>query len=114
MKKLIVTYTALGKLKHVPLDRDLEQMLISAERYACGRMSYVVGDTIRYITFLIPHLSEWCIKVMVNDIQSEIDMCERSGGKVMMGMESDHAAWLAFKEKLDGELKRRANDACSN
>ena len=94
--------------KYVPFDRDFEQMLISAERYACGRMTYIVSDTINYITLLLPLLSVWCLKVMRADIAEESALCERSGGKVKMGMESDHNAWMMLKSDIEEELKRRA------
>lgn len=110
-EKVIVTDSPLsGKQYHVALDRNFEQMLISAERYACGRMSYIVGDTISYIKALLPLLSDKCIAVMLRDIDEENAMCERSGGKVKMGMESDHQAWLAFKADLEKEQEaRKAN-----
>lgn len=109
-KKLIVTDTALGKLKHVPLDRDLEQMLISAERYACGRMTYIVGTTVDYILSMLPHLSDWCIGVMQNDMKSEFDMYERAPNAKNLGMSCDYVKWLKFKDALDEEMERRKHD----
>lgn len=110
MKKLIVTDTALGKLKNVPLDRDLEQMIISAERYACGRMSYIVGTTVDYILSLLPHLSDWCIGVMQNDMKSEFDMYERAPNLKNLGMDCDYRQWVRFREALDAEMERRKHD----
>ena len=94
-------------MEKVNLDRDFEEMLISAERYACGRMSYIVGTTIGYIKALLPKLSVWCVKVMSRDIAEELALCERSEGKVKLGMDSDHQAWVRFKADLDEELQRR-------
>ena len=109
-KKLIVTDTALGKLKHVPLDRDFEQMLISAERYACGRMSYIVGTTVDYILSLLPHLSDWCIGVMQNDMKSEFEMYERAPDLKNLGMDCDYRQWVRFREALDAEMERRKSE----
>lgn len=108
MKHIIVTDDPLrGRLFNIPLDRDFEHTLISAERYACGRMSYIVSDTINYIKALLPNLSVWCLSVMSRDIAEESALCDRSGGKVKMGMDSDHKAWLDFKKDIDAELERR-------
>ena len=106
-KKLIVQNTALGKLKYVPLDRDFEQMLISAERYACGRMSYIVGTTVDYILSLLPHLSDWCISVMQNDMKSEFEMYERAPDLKNLGMDCDYRQWVRFREAIDAEMERR-------
>lgn len=99
-----------GENYYIPFTDEFEQMLISSERYACGRMSYIVGDTIRYIKRFLPFLSDRCITIMIHDIAEENAMCERSGGKIKMGMESDHQAWLAFKADLEKEQEaRKAN-----
>ena len=106
-KKLIVTDTALGKLKHIPLDRELEQMIISAERYACGRMTYIVGTTVDYILFLLPNLSDWCIGVMQNDMKSEFDMYERAPDLKNLGMSCDYVKWVKFRDALNAEMESR-------
>lgn len=111
-KHFVVTDSPLrGKLYHVPLDRDFEEMLISAERYACGRMSYIVIDTIAYIKELLPLLSGHCITIMIQDIEEEIAMCERIGRNRKLRMECDHQAWISFKNELKKQLeKREKND----
>lgn len=106
-KKLIVKDTALGKLKHIPLGRDLEQMIISAERYACGRMTYIVGTTVDYILSLLPHLSDWCIGVMQNDMKSEFEMYERAPNAKNLGMSCDYAQWAKFRDALNAEMESR-------
>lgn len=107
MKKLIVKDTALGKIKHVPIDRDFEQMLISAERYACGRMSYIVATTVDYILSLLPYLSDWCIGVMQNDMKSEFEMYERAPNLKTLGMEFDYKQWERFRDALNKEMEGR-------
>lgn len=92
----------------IELNKSLEQMLISAERYACGRRTYIVDDTIRYITPLIPKLSAWCIDIMLFDMKTEFDMVERSGGKILLGDASDHKAWELFRLALEAEKIRRS------
>lgn len=82
-------------------------MLISAERYACGRRTYIVKTTVDYILALLPQLSYWCIKVMQNDLKSEFELAERTGKKTMLGDECDYEQWVRFRDALDAEEKRR-------
>lgn len=89
----------------VDLDNDLEQMLISAERYACGRRTYIVSTTVDYILSLLPNLSDWCISVMQHDMRSEFDMAERMQKK--LGDPCDHEQWVKFRTALYEEMTRR-------
>ena len=82
-------------------------MLISAERYACGRRTYIVKTTVDYILALLPNLSYWCIKVMQNDLKSEFDMVERSGRKDVLGDPCDYKQWKILRKAIDDEEKRR-------
>lgn len=82
-------------------------MLISAERYACGRRTYIVKETVDYILSLLPNLSDWCITVMQNDMKSEFDMAERSGLKDMLGDPCDYKQWVKFRAALNEEMTRR-------
>ena len=111
MKHLQVTNDALrGKLYHVPIDRDFEEMLIGAERYACGRRTYIVGDTIAYITPLLPYLSIHCLTVMQNDMKEVFDMAERSGSRELLGDACDYSEWVKFRDSVNAEIKRRAEN----
>ncbi len=102
-----VTDTAPSRQYQVLLDTTLEQMLISAERYACGRMSYIVGTTVDYILSMLPHLSDWCIGVMQNDMKSAFEMYERAPGLKNLGMDCDYRQWDNFRKALDAEMERR-------
>ena len=93
----------------VPLDTDLEQMLISAERYACGRRTYIVGDTTSYLISLLPHMSDWCIKVLKNDMNEQKAYAARSGANVW-GHAYDKAKWDKFIAALDKEIERRVRN----
>lgn len=95
-------------MEKVDLSQNFEQMLISAERYACGRRTYIVEMTVDYIISLLPRLSDWCITVMQNDMKSEFDMAERMQRKI--GMSCDHEQWVKFREALDEVMKRRKAD----
>ena len=90
----------------IPLDTSLEQMLISAERYACGRRTYIVGDTTSYLSHLLPRLSDWCLKVLQNDMREQTGYAERSGVDVW-GHACDKEKWDKFIAALDKEIERR-------
>ena len=63
--------------KDIPFDKSFEQMLISAERYAFGRRTYIVSDTVNYILSLLPFLSDWCVTILFNDIDREFETAKR-------------------------------------
>ena len=92
------------------LDRNLEEMLISAERYACGRRTYIVHDTVTYILGLLPFLSDWCIGVMLEDMKREFTMYDRSGSWFGLGDSCDIADWKYFRETLQNEQDRRKEE----
>ena len=91
--------------KTIPLDVNLEQMLISAERYACGRKTYIVSTTSHYLQSLFQKLSGWCLSIMRNDLDERFTWCERTG--VILGMMTDHLEWKMFRKALMEELERR-------
>lgn len=100
----------MDELKVVVIDKDFEQMLISAERYALGRRTYVVKDTIDYIKRNIPHLSDWCLSILKADIKSEIDMCARLNNYSKMGMDTDIIEWINLHTVLEIETAKRTKD----
>lgn len=83
----------------VEVDDDFGEMMIYAERYACGRRTYAVDNTIRYIIGVLPHLSNRDVKVMYRDISSLPD--------TFMGDECDVRNWRAFEAKLKDEIDKR-------
>ena len=50
---------------------DYEQIVISAERYALGRMTYIVEITVNYILEEIENgkLSDNCLDIIAEDIR---------------------------------------------
>ena len=108
MTNLITTDSPLyGRIYHAPIDREFEQMLISAARYATGRRTYIVHSTIAYITNLLPVLSDWCVGVMLDDMQREFDMIERTDSTEHLGDYCDYAEWKLFKTRLENETAER-------
>lgn len=85
----------------IELNEDFETILICAERYACGRRTYMPGIVVGYITPLIPQLSDKTLIVLRNDIG---DALMRGG---LGDPDIDAPRWLGLLERIRGELERR-------
>lgn len=72
---------------------DYEQMIISAERYALGRMTYIVSVTVNYILQEIENdkLSDRCLDVIAEDIRSAKNL----------GMDCDEKEWLKLLDRIE-------------
>ena len=72
---------------------DYEQIVISAERYALGRMTYIVSLTVNYILEEIEHdkLSDACLDVIAEDIRMAKNL----------GMECDKKEWLKLLDRIE-------------
>lgn len=75
-----------------------EMILICAVRYALGRMSYIVHEVCQYVTFTRKKLSENCIKIIVRDIEEELERYHEAGH--LLGMECDEKEWLKLMDLL--------------
>lgn len=87
----------------IPLDDTFEQILISAERYALGRMSYVVQMTTEYITALLPRLDDDTLFIMLRDIED----AERDRFGNGLGMEMDSREWHKLAQAIEDEQEVR-------
>ena len=72
---------------------DYEQIIISAERYALGRMTYIVEVTVNYILKEIEKdkLSDRCLDIIAEDIRSA-----RS-----YGMKCDKELWIKLLDRIE-------------
>lgn len=72
---------------------DYEHIVISAERYALGRMTYIVELTVNYILQEIEDdkLSDSCLNVIRKDIKSCKDY----------GMKCDKQQWLKLLNRIE-------------
>lgn len=72
---------------------DYEQMIVSAERYALGRMTYIVEVTVDYILQEIEDdkLSDQCLSLIASDIRNAEDY----------GMECDKKNWLKLLKRIE-------------
>ena len=73
--------------------KDISMILVSAERYALGRMTYMVELTVNYILEEIENnkLSDSCLNVIRKDIKSAKDL----------GMECDRGLWLKLLNRIE-------------
>lgn len=69
-----------------------EQIMISAERYALGRRTYIVGDTVNYIIDHIDGMSEHCKTILIADIENPLFD--------NYGDDCDKAEWMKLLEEL--------------
>lgn len=72
---------------------DYEQIVISAERYALGRMTYIVSVTVNYILEQIENdkLSDKCLDVIAEDIRHTKNL----------GMDCDKKEWLKLLDRIE-------------
>ena len=72
---------------------DYEHMIISAERYALGRMTYIVELTVNYIMKQIEEdkLSDSCLSIIRDDIKQAKNL----------GMECDKEHWLKLFNRIE-------------
>ena len=91
------------------LSEKLEMLLIGAERYACGRRTYIVSETVNYLISILPKLSDHTLRVFKQDMDSTKQMAERSSDKIW-GDECDLRDWMRFADSVEREIDRREAD----
>lgn len=105
-----------NKVKTVPLDDILEQMIISAERYALGRMTYTVSDTVCFILPLVPSLTTSTLWVLDMDFQRAESENKRLDNDFagmdfdIWGMEWDKEQWFRLWKAVKQEIRKRNKD----
>lgn len=72
---------------------DYEQIVISAERYALGRMTYIVKLTVNYIMHEIEDdkLSDKCLSVILQDLKD----CNN------FGQYCDKLEWKKLQKRIE-------------
>lgn len=72
---------------------DYEHIVISATRYALGRMTYIVELTVNYIMQQIDDdkLSDRCLDIIRKEIKEAKDL----------GMECDEEQWLKLQNRIE-------------
>ena len=87
----------MNKIKTVEMDENFQEILVSAVRYALGRMTYIVGLTVDYIMPMIPDLETKYINIMIDDIDRQREY----------GMDMDKDEWMKLLGQLRAERERR-------
>ena len=106
----------MSKTKMLPLDDLMEQMIISAERYALGRMTYTVSDTVDFILPLVPHLDTSTLSVLEEDFRRMEAENKRHDDDFagmdfdVWGMDYDKKRWFELWGAVKLELKRRRSE----
>ena len=76
---------------------DYEHIVISAVRYALGRMTYIVSLTVNYVLKDIEEkkLSNECLRIICRDILEAKDL----------GMDCDRAYWQKLFKQISEVIK---------
>lgn len=93
-------YDMLKRIDMVPVDDMFCEMMNWAVRYALGRKTYAVSDTVGYVLRVLKLLDYQTIYVMLRDIEEQ----ERIGN---LGHDCDAAEWMKLKEAIQKEIERR-------
>nr|DAU85600.1 MAG TPA: hypothetical protein [Caudoviricetes sp.] len=78
----------------VPCDEQFSEMMVFAARYAIGRRTYAVSDTVNYIAHVLPYLRRNDIKVIYKDIVE-------AESENRLGDECDVESWMYLKKRIE-------------
>lgn len=99
----IVGYTPKRKIaRYAEIDDTFEQMLISAERYAQDRQTYIVDITAKFVQSLLPKLSDKCLRILFDDLLKR---------KMPFAQTSDGEMWDDLLREIESERDERYNAA---
>lgn len=84
-------------------NKEFQQFIIYAERYAIGRMTYVPSEVNNIILKYLPRIANNTLGVLIQDIELEAD-------REMLGMDFDKKMWLALLDTLKNERDRRKSE----
>lgn len=78
----------------IPASDRFSEMMVSAVRYALGRRTYIVYDTVNYIAHVLPYLQRNDINVIYTDIVE-------AESENRLGDECDVEDWLYLKKRIE-------------
>lgn len=78
----------------VPCNERFSEMMVSAVRYAIGRRTYIVYDTVNYIAHVLPYLQRNDIHVIYTDIVE-------AESENRLGDECDVEDWMYLKKRIE-------------
>lgn len=79
---------------------DLQSLVIYAQRYTIGRMTYAPWVFSQAMLRSLDNLTDNTIHIVMRDIEQE-------SGKDALGWECDKVLWLDLLVKLKAEMKKR-------
>lgn len=79
---------------------DLQDLIIFAQRYTIGRMTYAPSLFKNIVLKHLSDLEDSVIQIIITDIEQERN-------RDNLGMECDKVIWLSLLETLKSELKKR-------
>ena len=103
-RKECVRYRPTPVSRKEEAEENFESILICAERYACGRQSYMPSIVASYITVLIPELSVKALTVIRNDITAAQEHGSLGDPRI------DAPLWKELRKNICDELKRREEE----
>lgn len=83
----------------IPCDERFSEMMVSAVRYALGRRTYIVYDTVIYIAHVLPYLRRNDINVIYKDIVE-------AESENRLGDECDVESWMYLKKRIEDYTTR--------
>lgn len=87
--------------EYILLDDNLEDIFISAARYAIGRRAHIVGTTVGVILPIVSKLSNRALSVILRDINSAPGLGDEK---------IDKPYWLLLRQRIEREIKERLRD----
>lgn len=90
--------------KFVVVDEDFETLCINAIRYCMGRQSYMPSLTIGIIKPYVKEFSDKCLKIMINDCETQCELNFFGDEKI------DKPMWIDWFNFLLSERKQRTID----
>ncbi len=92
----------------VRIDERFEGILISAERYSLGRMTYVVANYVHYVMPLVPYLSDKTLDILLRDlIDCSMRVDPENSDFNPWGMEQAEREWKKLWKAIEDEQKWR-------
>lgn len=76
----------------------LEDVIVCAVRYACGRRTYAVLEVVAAATALVPDMSDHTLRVLSKDLRGVKDYGDPN---------IDKPQWMRLLGKIDAEITKR-------
>lgn len=89
----------------IPINDDLGLIMNAAVRYAIGRMTYMPGAVVDFITPYLSEINDRTLDCFIRDLEERMEDVEKGIGT--WGMDIDKATWINFLNRCRQESVRR-------